>query len=378
MAILTFNVSPQVLEDIKALVDKGLYASPEQFAEIGCLNQLAMERGVTPEALVEAGHRKPPGARSAAGSAVADRKSSAAKKSRKVRERSPSARPGSNGVPQGESEIIFDDLSTVIARLRGSAEVPGPVEATPRPVDERLLGLVNRLFGLKLVVREILKSASKGWPALAELADQAARDAAVVGDELERQDLKAGRRRAMLASGLPRTGNPQSIERFLLQYVGRRSRSGKMVEGAVVQYALAVVDGDRVGLTDQGARLAALANPVLDSAVAGEVTLGREEQAFLLDHVRKYVPGEQRDFSAILAAVEAGNDTPEALLAAVRPNFPQSWTDVMARGHLSGVMARLTETGAVTRVWSGRNVKYETSQQLAALVTSKGGMEARW
>ena len=44
MPFLTTNLSPAAFEEIKALVEKGLYASPEQFLEIAAFN-LSKEDG---------------------------------------------------------------------------------------------------------------------------------------------------------------------------------------------------------------------------------------------------------------------------------------------------------------------------------------------
>lgn len=58
MPLLAMNLSDTLYDQIKVLVEKGLYKSFESFLEIAAFNQLAMERGATPAEIVERGHRK--------------------------------------------------------------------------------------------------------------------------------------------------------------------------------------------------------------------------------------------------------------------------------------------------------------------------------
>ena len=58
MPLLAINLSDTLSDQIKVLVEKGLYRSFESFLEIAAFNQLAMERGATPAEIVDQGHRK--------------------------------------------------------------------------------------------------------------------------------------------------------------------------------------------------------------------------------------------------------------------------------------------------------------------------------
>ena len=59
MPLLAINLSDTLSDQIKVLVEKGLYRSFEAFLEIAAFNQLALERGATPAEIVERGHRQP-------------------------------------------------------------------------------------------------------------------------------------------------------------------------------------------------------------------------------------------------------------------------------------------------------------------------------
>src|SRR5438270_13908487 len=60
MPLLTFNLASRTFDDITKLVERGLYSGLDQFLEVAALNQLALERGVSPDELKAKGHRSPP------------------------------------------------------------------------------------------------------------------------------------------------------------------------------------------------------------------------------------------------------------------------------------------------------------------------------
>jgi hypothetical protein len=84
--------------------------------------------------------------------------------------------------------------------------------------------------------------------------------------------------------------------------------------------------------------------------------------------IREFVPGERQDFEIVLGAVAAGSNTPEELLATVRGVLPEQWSNVMARTHVSGVVARLSELGLLQRRWEGRNVLYAVTASASAFL----------
>ena len=60
MPLVAVNLSDKLLQEIRSLVNTGRYATLESFIEIGAFNQLALERGATPAAVIERGHRRVP------------------------------------------------------------------------------------------------------------------------------------------------------------------------------------------------------------------------------------------------------------------------------------------------------------------------------
>src|SRR6516225_5202840 len=58
MPLLAINLSDKLFLQVKELVEKGSYQSPESFLEIAAFNQLALERGATPAEIIDKGHRR--------------------------------------------------------------------------------------------------------------------------------------------------------------------------------------------------------------------------------------------------------------------------------------------------------------------------------
>jgi len=364
MPVIAVNVAPQVLAEIRALVEAGNYASPEQFLEIAAFNQIALEKGAAPSELATASHRAAQAPDSTAPASVQEgagpaQKPDAAARAPRVGTRARVSRD----VPARE----IAEPTKRLALPKVTEGRPASVALAPRPQSERVWGQVNRLFPLKLVARAILASrvGKRSWDKIDALADRIAKDASVLGSALERADQASGRKRDdLLATGLPRRGNAASEIRFLTQFMARTTRAGDIYAGAICHYALADFNGERLGLTESGVELARLASPILDASSLDAATsmLSTEERAFFVRQVIAYVPAELHDFMVVLRSVGAGHTTPDGLNESVRKDYPQEWTPLMLRTHASGVVARLTELQLLARHWEGRNVRYEVTK----------------
>lgn len=341
MPIVAVNLSPSVFTEVMRLVQRGDYSNPAQFLEVAAFNQLAMERSGTPAS----------GDGGGSGRATAD-----------------TSRPA----PIARRVAIVADvegaaLAEALERLRGHEAMSESVpSAETRPQTERIWGQVNRLFPMKLACRWLVASRSKAgdWGTLDALGEQLGADAATLGSALEAADAEHGRKRdELLSTGLPRMANLSSRDRFLTQFIARTNRANEIYPGAICQFALATFVGDRVVLTDRGIDFARLANPVLDEPLSNaRRTLSDEERGFLLEQVARYMPAESRDFMSVLDAIVREAESPDALLAAMRPVLPAEWTQLMARTHVSGLVARACELGLVRRDWEGRRVRYATTE----------------
>jgi hypothetical protein len=366
MPLIAVNLSDKLIQDIRTLVDAGVYASLEGFVEIGAFNQLALERAATPDEIIARGHR------SGASEARAPR--ARATEASKPKQVSPKlarivvAEP----VTSEDASVMFNRMANV---LTGKLPAPSKLPPSASP-GERIFGQVNRLFPIKLVCRWVAHHASiEGeWPKFTAISSGIADDAGTLGSLLDQWDKKQIRDRGTeMATALPRRKNNASIDRFLSQFVARITRSSEMTPGAVCQYGLARFDDASLTLTEQGVAFAALENQILDGQNdSATFTLSDEESRFLVNHIRNWVPIEWNDMGTVLTAVRAGKTTPTEVGVFVRKVLPREWSDSMIQTHVSGVIARLSDIRLLRRSWQGRNVNYTIgeSAQLAALIES--------
>jgi hypothetical protein len=369
MPLLAINLSDTLFDQIKVLVEKGLYKSFESFVEIAAFNQLAMERGATPTEIVERGHRKVRDSTVNNGSPVGEMPmpppEPAIKVSRTATVRSvvePVARMATPDIVR-VTEVDFD---TALNRL-SLVEWTGPVEPIPAELDklsqERVFGQVNRLFPLKLTCRWLMDFAvsDRLWPCYEVISDRLADDAGTIGTLLEKWDSDNDRKRdELLSTGLPRRGNSASRDRFLSQFLARVTRSGGIYPAAICQYQLARFADSTIRLTEQGLAFSRLANPILDKKdKRAATTLAPEEAAFLAEQIIAWAPAERDDMRVVLNAVAAGRNSPSGLSEAIRGRYPREWSPSVFQTHTSGLVARLGELRLLRRVWQGRNVTYE-------------------
>ncbi len=380
MPVVAVNLPATAFREITELVARGEYASPESFLTTAAFNQLALERGAKPAALMppvkeDLSPTPPPVGRLVAAEGVVVQGVEAIPRTLRVKERAPAAaREALSRLPRGRSHGGTDSQAS---ELRERLALPSEGLPYARPLAhessggtaaERVWGQVNRLFPIKFAVRwlaqlgwERLGDQAGRWLGLADVQERIARDAALMGSYLEKADQQAGRQRdEQLATGLPRLGNSASQDRFVSQIIARTTRSGDVYPGAIYQYGLAEFDDGHIGLTKEGMQLAALRNPILDEADEAGALL-EPERDFFLFLTRQYLQGEARELRRVLRSVLDGHATPDSLHAAVRPTLPDEWTAVMARTHITGLVSRAAELGLLLRRWLGRNVSYEVT-----------------
>jgi hypothetical protein len=368
MARIAIEVSPAQLQKAKTLIDAGVYESVQQFGEIAFANQLALEDGADPEDLAQAARDrrgavdKPANARSKIPPLPPPEQPRPKKSYAKAGDNIMRARD--EAVAYGESPLSFAVVVEALSLANVPAHGAATSETTAAP-EERILALVNKPLGLKIVARALLVNAVDEWPMAEDVAQSVARHAAAIGAELADHDRAAERTRNLLHTGLPTPDSPESLNRFAQQYLGRIARSGQVTPGAIIQFALATLDDGRIALSTAGAEFARLANPILDGGprpyerAPAERVLSADEQSFLVEHVMRFVPGEAHDARLVVEAVQAGHSRPESLLVAVNDSLPSAWSDVQARSYLSGLVTRLSELDVLNRVWTGRTVNYE-------------------
>lgn len=377
MPVIAVNLSDKLIQDIKGLVEKGLYDSLESFVEIGCINQLALERGSSPASIIEKGHRlaAEPMRKTAGKSPAPPKATATAKPSTKKRQVA-----GEKVVKLVAAEPVTTDeaaamFKRLVKPLFETIPTPWPMPKVPEPGD-RIFGQVNRLFPVKFVCRWLANNAGveRQWPKFTIVSSAIADDAGTLGSLLDQWDKKQERERGgEMATALPRRKNNASLDRFLSQFIARITRSSDIAPGAVCQYGLAGFEDACIALTEQGAAFAGLNNTILDAHDdAATATLADAEAEFLISHIRKWVPTEWADMRTVLLAVQSGKATPTDVGEAVRRELPEDWSESMVQTHVSGVIARLGDIRLLRRTWKGRNVRYDLgdSPQMANFLES--------
>lgn len=354
MPVLVANLPQDILRHIMSLVRSGAFESPEQFLEVAARNQLVYEL------------------RDQANLATTDMAVS-------VEESQTSSRTNANGNALRDSAVTDatarltpkrpqQDWATKLRLPDQSVPGPAPASAVCLEREQRIWGQVNRLLPIKLATRCLL-AWSRGkdeWPQLTHVLKPIADIAATLGSHLDDFDTRTERKRdELLATGLPRTGNDASWDRFVTQFVARKTRDGNIYAGAVCQYPLAAIEDGRLALTDLGIEFAEIRNPIIDGGPF-DSTLTDEERVFFIGRVVPRVPSELEDFKTTIAAVKAGKASPgeltTALASAVRSNdSAKNWTEVMMRTHVSGIVSRMVDLGLLRRHWEGRRVGYEVA-----------------
>jgi hypothetical protein len=365
MPLVAVNLSDRLLQEIRALIDMGRYATLEGFIEIGAFNQLALERGATPAEVIERGHRSAPreelsprGVTAVAKTKVASAKSPSTNGTKKVA----TEKPSKVDVIEPVSEDVAKTVFSRFARITETKALPLKMLDKPQTADH-IFGQVNRLFPFKLVCRWLTNEAANEaqWPKFTTISSRLADDASTIGSLLDDWDKSLNRDRGNeLATALPRRMNNASLDRFLSQFVARITRASEVSPGAVCQYDFVRFNESTLALTDQGVAFAALDNPILDHQdKKAPSSLSDVEAEFLATHIRAWVPTEWTDMKTVLHAVESGKASPAEVATAVRKELPNEWTDSMVQTHVSGVIARLGDIRLLRRTWQGRNVKYE-------------------
>ena len=188
-----------------------------------------------------------------------------------------------------------------------------------------------------------------------------------LGDFLNAIDMRfqLSRENAMKAA-FPTTdiNGGESRLRFGNQFVATLKQ--EKLQGFPADLKLLISEGGkepRLLLTKAGANFAGLPNPVLDTRDEFPRTkLSEEEVAFLLSHIKTYVPQELSAFLSVLDGIEGGAATPDGLDSYLRSRFNLPDEKAMKASFLStqrtGAVSRMVDLGLVARAKEGLRVTY--------------------
>src|SRR6266487_1420838 len=363
MPLIALKLEQSLYTQANALVTSGDYTDIQQLLEVALRNQLQLEQRYR---------------------AVGDRAAEISEEQLQSRARRHSFRPTAASIParggiQRPPIIAAEKMDAtwpqITAAFRFTSERTTSLEpcvVSPRPPDEQMYALVNRLFPLKLIARwlDVNGNMIGHWPAVVDASESLGREVETFGSALATRDAIAKRRREeQLATSLPRTDNPKSKERFLTQFVARQTDAGEIHPAGIVQFALACIKNGQLVLSREGQELSRIQNPLIDGdGDSVEDALTVDERRVLLDQIKNYMPGEATHLRAVLQAVSSGSTSPPQLVDALRARFTVKATDAAFRSHLSGVIARAVDLRLLQRRWEGRYVFYSLTETGSSIV----------
>jgi hypothetical protein len=282
-------------------------------------------------------------------------------------------------------EVCFLNSTTAEGVKLASVPAANVGAATSLPPAQWLFGQYNKFLPVKASCRALLNLLRErpGAVPLSEAVETISQAAWELGDYLYTLDQRAGRsREEFFAAAFPTTvsNGPVSRIRFGNQFVGNL-RQPKQAEGqpketkftgfpAALRFM--VCNGGKspsLQLTTAGAEFALLRNPILDSTQEqADRKFSEAEIAFLLSHMKSFVPEETSAYYAILDAIQSGANTPDAVDAYLRHRFNLSTEQDMTKTFLTtqrtGAISRLADLALIAREKQGLRVTY--------LLTSKG------
>ncbi len=393
--IICFNCTAETKDELDRMVASDAYRDYGEAIAASVRNQILMEQeiGAKGPIVINALSSSPhPPLLEPVSDALAPMKSveepKAVKKPAPPRKARVVAKDSSNGImelldfripPKGPVAVpvLFTRDEFPSKPPRGLAALPTDMWAPGQtvPLDRWVLGQHNRLLPLKVNSRALIKlfvEASKGLP-IAPTAERLAFEAAIFGDYLAALDEKRkSARDDALSTAFPNTaedadkGRTRYANQFVVYQNGRGELSGLMVDLKLINVVTHKKERFIVP-TNIAWEFARLANPVIDSADGAIEKFSPEERTLLLGHIVASVPVESFAYRAVLEAVQAGNNTPEKIDAALKAYVSEDRAKKLSQSFLSsqrsGAVSRMADLGLVERQREGVRVSYIATEE---------------
>ncbi len=388
--IICFNCTAETKDELDRMVASGAYRDYGEAIAASVRNQILMEQEIAtkgpivinappslpPQLLLEPASNDPAPAK-------AFPTVKTAKKTAPPRKASVVAKDSSNGVmelldikqpPAGPLAVpeLFKRDGLPTKPPKGLADLPldmwAPGQAVP--LDRWVLGQHNRLLPVKVNSRALIRlfaETLRGLP-IGPTAERLASEAAMFGDYLSALDEERKTTRDdALSTAFPTTaedaekGRTRYANQFVVYQNGRGELSGLMVDLKLIN--VVTLKKERLIVPTHFAwEFAKLTNPVVDSADSAVEKFSPEERQLLLGHIVASVPVESFAYRAVLEAVQAGNNSPEKIDAALKAYVAEDRAEKLSQSFLasqrSGAVSRMADLGLVERQRDGVRVLY--------------------
>lgn len=388
--IICFNCTTETKDELDRMVASGSYRDYGEAIAASVRNQILMEQEIATKgsivingspSLPQQPLLEPIRAEPAPAKAVEAVKT--AKKTAPPRKSGAIAKDSSNGVmeffqvkspPTGPVTVpaLFKLDGFPSKPPKGLADLPSDMWAPGQavPLDRWVLGQQNRLLPVKVNSRAIVRlyaESHKGLP-IGPTAERLAYEAAMFGDYLSALDEKNKTSRDdAFSTAFPTTaedadkGRTRYANQFVVYQNGRGELSGLMVDLKLIN--VVTFKKERFIVPTHFAwEFARLTNPVVDSADGAIEKFSPEERTLLLGHIVSSVPVESFTYRAVLEAVQAGDNSPEKIDAALKTYVAEDRAEKLSQSFLasqrSGAVSRMADLGLVERQRDGVRVLY--------------------
>jgi hypothetical protein len=299
----------------------------------------------------------------------------------------------SPGVPLNHEAVTQLGMPSILTRDRLNGKPPFTLPAMfadvfdgadSVPIERWLFGQYNRIFPAKVSIRALAVIALEGKDALtlSTVGPRIAEAASQVGEYLRMLDRRFGHHRDdALATAFPPAGleGEKGRLRYQNHFVGHTARGeqGGMLVGLKLAMIQIAKNKPHILPTAVGWEFARLANPLLDGpADQPKRRLTEDETAFLLEHIKAYVPVEAFAYRVVLSIIDAGHNTPESVndhLKGFRsPERRTNPDDDFLATQRNGVLGRMTDLGLVGRERQATRVTYRMTEEGRAFLEKVG------
>lgn len=336
------DISKNQAEKIERLIENGKYNSIAQFVSTAITNQVYLE-GSDEDKLTNTGN---------------------ALISKKVES-------------SGFKNLELKDINPVPVPL---PELKDIVSSVPRVDSNKisnnfiwLWGQINRVFPIKLGLRVLFNMINNDqWVELEEFREEAAKIASNVSYTIKEHEysnkvLKQKR----ISTGLPEKGKYKSLLRYKSHFLANL-RSDDLLDGAMVNLRFVNLKRDTkskilIGLTKPGIEFSKLINPIMDKEKYN-TSLNNEEIKFYIEHIKKYVPGENYAINWLLKKITSGVSDRTDINRLLKEEIGYKWksnnwkaTDKFVNTQRAGLMARMFDLNLIVREKKGIEVVYKIS-----------------
>ena len=281
----------------------------------------------------------------------------------------------------GDSTKIFQGIPEIFIRADKSDNPPlvkRPFDmwsiSKDIPVDRWLFGQYNKILPLKANCRALsnLTMGQKKGITIDEIEEKLRDSACQLGDyliEFDRREKLNKDNAFSTAFPSNKKGKEKSAFRYINQFVASINKQ-QQLSGALFDFKLinrVGKKGRNILLTQEGLDFANLKNPVLDNpGNSDKIKISKEEQEFLLNHIKSSVPIEDYTYRILLKIISEGNNSPTEIDSVLSEKLKGERKSELSSSFLStqrsGSISRMQDLGLITRIRNGVRITYEVTE----------------